>query len=82
MNIGNPHELSMNELADQIRELAGSDSSIVHIERPTDDPNVRRPDITRARERLGWAPQVPIDAALASTIEWFRSHPDIVGAYT
>jgi dTDP-glucose 4,6-dehydratase len=69
----------MNELAGQIRDLAGSDSPIVHIPRPTDDPSVRRPDIDRARTELGWTPQVPIEQALATTIDWFRRHPDLAG---
>jgi dTDP-glucose 4,6-dehydratase len=78
VNIGNPHELTMLELAERIRELAKSDSQIVFIERPEDDPTVRQPDITLARTALGWEPQVPLDQGLARTIEWFRGHPDIV----
>jgi dTDP-glucose 4,6-dehydratase len=78
VNIGNPHELTMLELAERIRELAKSDSQIVFIERPEDDPTVRQPDITLARTALGWEPRVPLDEGLARTIEWFRGHPDIV----
>jgi len=79
VNIGNPYELSMLELAQRVKELAKSDSEIVFIERPTDDPTVRQPDITLAKRDLGWEPQVPLDAGLSRTIEWFRGHPELVG---
>jgi dTDP-glucose 4,6-dehydratase len=78
VNIGNPHELSMLELAERIKELAKSESEISFIERPEDDPTVRQPDITLARTELGWEPQVALDEGLGRTIEWFRSHPDLV----
>lgn len=71
VNIGSPSELSILELADTIVELAGSSSGIELVERPPDDPKVRRPDITLARETFGWQPQVPIRAGLARTIAWF-----------
>jgi dTDP-glucose 4,6-dehydratase len=79
VNIGNPHELSMLELAQHITKLANSDSGIVFIPRPEDDPTVRQPDITLARRELGWEPQVDLDDGLARTIAWFRSHPELVG---
>jgi dTDP-glucose 4,6-dehydratase len=79
VNIGNPHELSMLDLAQHITKLAGSDSGIVFIPRPEDDPSVRQPDITLARRELGWEPQVDLDDGLARTIAWFRSHPELVG---
>ncbi|MCW2725487.1 MAG: UDP-glucuronate decarboxylase [Frankiales bacterium] len=79
VNIGNPHELTMLELAQRIRELAKSDSEIVFIDRPEDDPTVRQPDITLARTALGWEPQVALDEGLARTIDWFRGHRDVVG---
>ena len=78
VNIGNPHELSMLELAERIKELAKSDSEIVFIPRPEDDPSVRQPDITLAKRELGWEPQVPLDEGLSRTIEWFRGHPELV----
>ena len=78
INLGNPHELSMLDLARWVIELAGSSSTIVHVERPVDDPSVRRPDTTLARTRLGWAPQVPIEEGLLRTIAWFRRHPELV----
>lgn len=78
MNIGNPSEISMLELAKWIRELTGSDSAIGYIDRPTDDPAVRRPDISLAGRELGWEPVVPVEDGLRRTIEWFRSHPELL----
>ncbi len=79
VNIGNPHELSVLQLAEQIRDLAGSSSSIEFVALPQDDPLVRRPDITVATRDLGWTPQVDVDDGLRRTIDWFRTHPDLVG---
>jgi dTDP-glucose 4,6-dehydratase len=78
VNIGNPTEISMLDLARWIAELAGSSSEITFIDRPVDDPGVRRPDITQARELLGWEPKVPAEEGLLRTIEWFRSHPELL----
>jgi dTDP-glucose 4,6-dehydratase len=78
MNIGNPSEISMLDLAEWIRELAGSESEVAFIERPTDDPAVRRPDITLALETLGWEPAVEIEDGLRRTIGWFREHPELI----
>ncbi len=78
INIGNPHEISMLDLARWVIDLVGSDSPIVHIDRPVDDPTVRRPDTTLAGGVLGWAPQVAIEEGLKRTIEWFREHPELV----
>jgi UDPglucose 6-dehydrogenase len=72
VNIGNPDEITMGDLARLIRDLTGSASEIVYIQRPTDDPTVRRPDITLARELLGWEPAVSLEAGLLETIAWFR----------
>jgi dTDP-glucose 4,6-dehydratase len=72
INIGNPHEISMLDLARWIVELTGSRSEIVHIDRPVDDPTVRQPDTTLARTLLGWQPQVAIEDGLKLTIDWFR----------
>jgi dTDP-glucose 4,6-dehydratase len=76
MNIGNPHELSVLEIAEMVREIAGSTSEITFIPRPTDDPTVRQPDITLAREVLGWEPRVHVKEGLARTIDWFRDNLD------
>ena len=75
VNLGSDAELTILELATRIRELAGSDSEIVHVERPIDDPQVRRPDTTRARELLGWRPRVSLDEGLRRTLEWARQSP-------
>ncbi|PZG17428.1 UDP-glucuronic acid decarboxylase family protein [Nonomuraea aridisoli] len=71
VNIGNPDELTMLELASMIKELTGSSSEITFVDRPADDPKVRRPDTTLAAERLGWRAQVPAAEGLKRTIAWF-----------
>jgi UDP-glucuronate decarboxylase len=73
VNLGNPRETTVRELAELTRQLAGSKSEIVKAPLPTDDPTRRRPDITRAQQLLGgWAPQVPLEKGLAATIDDFR----------
>jgi dTDP-glucose 4,6-dehydratase len=72
VNIGNPHELSVLDLAHRVRAAAGSDSAVVHVPRPEDDPCVRQPDITLAKAELGWKPAVSLDEGLARTVGWFR----------
>jgi dTDP-glucose 4,6-dehydratase len=72
INIGTPYEVSMLQLAETIKELCGSSSPIEFIPRPEDDPTVRQPDITLAREVLGWEPVVPFEEGLKRTIAWFR----------
>ena len=72
VNIGNPAELTMRELAGKIIELAGSGSRIVYRPLPEDDPKIRLPDISRARTLLNWEPKVGPDEGLRRTIEWFR----------
>jgi dTDP-glucose 4,6-dehydratase len=71
VNIGNPEELTVRQIAEDVVTAAGSSSDIVHVDRPVDDPQVRRPDTTLARELLGWAPAVPWRQGLARTVEWF-----------
>jgi dTDP-glucose 4,6-dehydratase len=73
INLGNPQEVTVLELAKTIIRLAGSNSQIEHRELPVDDPKQRRPDITRAREVLGWQPEVSLEDGLARTLEYFRS---------
>ncbi|HET9685169.1 MAG TPA: UDP-glucuronic acid decarboxylase family protein [Gemmatimonadaceae bacterium] len=70
-NIGNPDEYTVRQLADLVVELTGSRSAIVREPLPVDDPKVRRPDITRARQLLGWEPRVHVREGLARTIEYF-----------
>jgi dTDP-glucose 4,6-dehydratase len=76
VNIGNPQEISMLELAEVVRELTGSTSPITFIGRPEDDPTVRRPDISLAMRELAWAPQFGLQEGLQRTIDWFRSEAD------
>jgi dTDP-glucose 4,6-dehydratase len=72
VNIGNPSEITMLELARMVRELCGSTSEIVFEPLPVDDPRRRRPDITLARKLLAWEPRVPLEDGLARTIAWWR----------
>lgn len=72
VNIGNPTEMTILQLAKNIIKATNSSSRIVHKGLPTDDPQIRQPDITRARKLLNWEPLVPIDAGLSTTIEYFR----------
>jgi dTDP-glucose 4,6-dehydratase len=72
VNIGNPQELSLADLARTIIRMTGSSSQLVYRPLPTDDPKVRRPDITRARAVLGWEPRVSLEQGLTTTIEYFR----------
>ena len=73
VNIGNPQELTMNDLAQKIIEISGSSSKVIFKPLPEHDPKVRKPDISRAKELLGWEPEVPLEEGLKKTIEWFRS---------
>ncbi|ROR35718.1 NAD-dependent epimerase/dehydratase family protein [Kitasatospora cineracea] len=80
INLGNPAELTILQLAHRIRALCGSASPVEFVERPGDDPSLRRPDITLARTALGWQPAVGTDPGLAATIAWFARRPVGVGA--
>jgi len=71
VNIGNPAEYSVREIAEMVIRLSGSRSEIVHEPLPEDDPKRRRPDISRAREVLGWEPRVPVEEGLQKTLAWF-----------
>jgi len=73
MNIGNPHEMTIKEIAQTIIRMIGSKSRLIYKELPTDDPKQRRPDITRARTILGWEPKVQLEEGLSKTIEYFRA---------
>ncbi|MFH1645667.1 MAG: UDP-glucuronic acid decarboxylase family protein [Candidatus Omnitrophota bacterium] len=72
VNIGNPTEMTILELARKIIKLTGSASSIVYKGLPKDDPKVRRPDITRATKELHWQPEISLDDGLKKTIAWFK----------
>jgi dTDP-glucose 4,6-dehydratase len=73
VNIGNPREMTIEEIARTIIRMTGSKSQVVYRPLPTDDPKVRQPDITRARTLLHWEPKVPLEAGLVKTIEYFRA---------
>lgn len=72
VNLGNPGEFTMLELASKVLALVGGGSPVVHAALPSDDPVRRRPDISRARELLGWEPTVPLEEGLKRTVEYFR----------
>jgi dTDP-glucose 4,6-dehydratase len=69
VNLGNPHELSVLALAEQVRAVTGSASEIVFVDRPVDDPAVRRPDIALARAALGWEPAIALEDGLQRTVD-------------
>jgi len=72
VNIGNPHEITVKEIAEIIVKLTNSKSEIVYEELPKDDPTKRKPDITKARTILGWEPKVGLEEGLTKTIEYFK----------
>ena len=73
VNIGNPDEMTVLQIAEDVLAATGSDSEVKFVDLPVDDPKVRRPDTTRARSMLGWSPVVPWADGLASTVDWFRT---------
>ncbi|OGV65539.1 MAG: NAD-dependent dehydratase [Lentisphaerae bacterium RIFOXYC12_FULL_60_16] len=75
INVGNPAEMTVLELAQKVVALTGSRSKIVFKDLPVDDPKVRRPDITLARTKLGWEPRVSLDNGLPQTVAYFKSLP-------
>ena len=72
VNVGNPHELTILDFAKAVQRLVGADVPILSKPLPEDDPKVRKPDISRAREVLGWEPRVSFDDGMKRTIAWFR----------
>jgi dTDP-glucose 4,6-dehydratase len=72
VNIGNPHEISLNDFALEIQRLIGSDSKIVYMPLPQDDPKQRQPDITKAKTILGWEPKVERAEGLKITLDYFK----------
>jgi len=72
VNIGNPHEMTIEQIAKEIVRLTGARSQLVYRPLPEDDPKVRQPDITRARTLLGWEPKVPLEEGLRKTLDYFR----------
>jgi dTDP-glucose 4,6-dehydratase len=75
MNIGNPHELTVRQVAERVKGITGSDSPIEHIDPMVDDPQRRCPDISLARDVLGWEPKIAADDGLRRTAAWFRRAP-------
>ncbi len=73
INLGNPGEFTVGELAEKVRALIGGPSGVDFLALPQDDPVRRRPDITRAKLTLGWEPRVTLDMGLPRTVEYFRS---------
>jgi dTDP-glucose 4,6-dehydratase len=73
VNIGNPREMTIKDIAETIIRMTGSTSRLIYKPLPTDDPKVRQPDITRARKLLGFEPKVPLEEGLVKTIEYFRT---------
>ena len=73
VNVGNPAEMTILELAETIKTMTGSDSPIEFKPLPEDDPKVRQPDISKAKELLDWAPQVSLEDGLEKTIAYFRT---------
>jgi nucleoside-diphosphate-sugar epimerase len=73
MNIGNPNEFTVRQLAELVLELTGSSSTLITEPLPVDDPTQRRPDITLARSILGWEPEIDLRTGLVRTMEWFRT---------
>ncbi|MFQ5720188.1 MAG: UDP-glucuronic acid decarboxylase family protein [Acidobacteriota bacterium] len=79
VNLGNPSEMTVLELGKRIIEMTGSRSEIAFETLPVDDPKIRRPDITRAREKLGWSPEIGVDDGLRTTIADFQRRLDGLG---
>ena len=76
VNIGNPHEITISEFAEEIMELTGTDQNVVYKELPVNDPMQRKPNISKAQSILGWEPKVMREEGLKLTYEWFQSLPD------
>jgi dTDP-glucose 4,6-dehydratase len=72
VNIGNPHEMTIKEMAEMVIKVTGSKSPIVYKPLPVDDPQIRQPDITRAKQWLDWQPRVNLEEGLTRTIAWFK----------
>jgi len=73
VNIGNPHEMSIKEMAQMVLKITGSESKLIYEPLPVDDPKVRQPNISRAKELLGWEPKIDLEEGLKNTIAWFKT---------
>jgi len=72
VNLGNPVEFTIRQLADEVARIVGGEVRITYQPLPADDPTQRKPDITRAREWLGWEPQIQLPEGLGRTVDYFR----------
>ena len=72
MNLGNPKEYSINDLANTVIEMTGTKSKIIYKDLPSDDPQRRKPDISLAKEKLSWYPSTNLEKGIGKTIEYFR----------
>ena len=77
VNIGNPHEISIGDLAKKIMDLTGSASKIIYLDRPENDPMKRKPDISLAKRELGWEPKTDLNSGLKVTIDYFRKELEL-----
>lgn len=73
INIGNPNEMSIKEMAEMVLKVTGSKSKLIYKPLPVDDPKVRQPNISRAKELLGWEPKVGLEEGLKKTVAWFKT---------
>ena len=73
VNMGNPNEFTIKELAEKVIDLTGSRSKLINEPLPVDDPTQRRPDITLAKEKLGWEPKIELEEGLKKTINYFEN---------
>jgi UDP-glucuronate decarboxylase len=73
MNLGNPGEFTMLQLAELVLKKVGGKSKITHLPLPSDDPKQRRPDISLAKENLGWEPKIPLEQGIERTIAYFKT---------
>jgi UDP-glucuronate decarboxylase len=76
MNIGNPNEFTILELAEKVLQITGSKSKIIFESMPEDDPKQRKPDITQAKSILGWEPKIQLEEGLKNTIAYFKEQID------
>ncbi|OEU11564.1 hypothetical protein FRACYDRAFT_192403, partial [Fragilariopsis cylindrus CCMP1102] len=79
VNLGNPDEFTMKEFAQYVKKLTKSESDIIFLEKTQDDPNKRKPDISLAKEKLGWEPRVTVKEGLSKTITYFQQVLDEAG---
>ncbi|MDO8736008.1 MAG: SDR family oxidoreductase [Thermoleophilia bacterium] len=81
VNLGNPGEYTIKQLAEMIIEMTGSNSKVVYQVLPTDDPKRRRPDITLVKKLTGWEPTIPVDDGLSQTVDWFKKYFEEEGTF-